>query len=196
MKQKYKVIDKLIENKNEIPIYDARPFLVTKPDSWNRVYIFPFDTLDSSPTAKRYSGNSYGRIEWNIEPRKYKWDKSEKRYYITQLLLWTHQTRDLAYTDKIFGIDCMVESLCGTTHPIHDYEVGMLNNMWRMTPSSVTKTPMFACYPPDEFDLLEIDVTSSMSCEPKFQCFNKMPMTESHYEETKKLRNKPKEYRE
>lgn len=193
-KHKFKKIDSLTEFKDNIPIYDPEPFLITEKEAWNRIYRFPFDTLDSSPAAKGYSGCSYGRIEWNIEPRKLEWSRSEKRFYIKQILVWARQTRDKTYSDIIFGIDCNVAELNGTVSPLYDYQSGMLNNMWKMTPSAVTKTPMFACYPPNGFNLLEIDLTSSMFCEPKFLNFEKIPNTELHYEQTKRLVEIPREY--
>lgn len=192
--EKFKVIDKITEFKKSINIYDPEPFLVTESDSWQRVYRFPFDTIDSSPTAKKYSGHSLGRIEWNIEPRKMEYDKTERRYYITQILVWAQQTRDKNYSGKIFGINCMVESLGGGQHPLYDYEVYALNQIWRTSPNPVTKTMIMGTYPPNGFDILEFDVSSSISLSPMYQSFAKMPKDESHYEKTKDVYNKVRKY--
>ena len=189
----FSILEKITENGKEIPIYDAKPFLVTK-DEWPIIYRFPFDTLDSSPAAKKWSGCSYGRIEWNIEPRKIKYDRTEKRFYINQILVWAHQTRDKNYSGKIFGMNCKVESLGGGTRPLYDYEVYALNHLWRMTPSPVTKTMMMATYPPDGFDILEFNFSVSSSVDPMYQRFDTMPSDEIYYKQTQSLINKPKEY--
>lgn len=182
----------IVEFGKKIDTYDPKHYLIDS--SIGNVYCFPFDNKDSSPTAKAWSGRSYGRIEWLFEPREYTWSKSEKRYYISKLLVWATQTRDTRYKNKIFSIDCMAESLGGIAHKWKEYEEGVINQTWRMMVSQNTKTPMFDTYPNDNFNLLLIKTNSSISLDMKFLRFDLLPTDYPNYKQIWKLHHEKREY--
>lgn len=187
----YKVIDKITEFKKPVKIYDPEPFKLSS--DWQKVYCFPFDNLDKSPIAKQFSGNSLGRIGWCIEPRKIKYDRTKKRYYITQILIWATQTRDKRYANKVFGINCMAETIGGISHKFRDYEEGVINQTWRMgfTPQ---KTLYLDTYPNNKFNLLYIDATSSISVNINYLRFDLLPTAHHFHNEIWKLHHQQTEY--
>lgn len=175
-----------------IETFDPKEFLIDS--TIGNVYCLPFDTKDQSPRAKQYSGNSLGTIEWLFEPREYSWSKSEKRYYVTKLLFWATQTRDKRYQNKIFSIDCMSEAISGISRQYYPYEQGAINQTWRMMFSPHTKTPIFDTYPSDNFNLLLIKATSSISLDIKFLRFDLLPVDYPHYKAIWKLHHQKREY--
>ena len=182
----------ILEYGKKIDTYDPKEFLID--NSIGRVYCLPFDNKDSSPTAKQWSGRSYGRIEWIFEPRELEWSKSEKRYYIRKLLVWATQTRDKRYYNKIFTIDCNAEAIGGIAHKYKEYEEGAINQTWRMMFSPQTKTAMFDTYPNDQFNLLLINTKSSISLDIEFLRFDLLPTDYPNFQKIWQLHHQSTDY--
>ena len=170
-----KIIETVKEGKTTFNVYDPKHYEIS-----NSIYAFPFDYSDQSPTKKKNSGRGLGVIEWNIEPRKFEYDKELKKYYITQIYLWASQTRDARYYGKVFGLSSYTDSLCASVlESRKDTEKDAIKQAWRVQPSLITKTLMFQTYPPKDFNFLILNLSSSLGADIKYVKFN--PNGDEHY---------------
>ena len=150
--------------KNQIKVTSPNKYRVKTEKGYQRIYRFPFETLDPTP-----GGSNLGRMEWGIELFRAK-KKQNNRYYIEKIWVWARQTRDKRYLGKVFEIPCwteMIESLDRVfgepgTDPY-------MSRVWQTAFCSEHKQVSFSAYPDTDHNVLEIDVQSSIMASINFK---------------------------